>query len=56
MESDNSAAERIGATTENADEQVVVTHRSEPSSEHFEATIVRLDQSAAEEIFQRARH
>jgi hypothetical protein len=55
MESDNSAGELIGTGTEHADEQALVG-RNEPTPEPFEATIVRLDQSAAEEIFQRARH
>lgn len=56
MEPESSAGERIGAATEHTDEQVVLAARNEPSPEPFEATIVRLDQSAAEEIFQRARH
>jgi hypothetical protein len=52
-----SAGERIGtATVERADEQVGVVGLNEPSPEPFEATIVRLDQSAAEEIFRLARH
>jgi hypothetical protein len=55
MEPESSAGELIGTQTEHADEQAVGGH-NEPIPESFEATIVRLDQSAAEEIFQRARH
>ena len=49
------SGERTGLTTlDRADEAAGVTGPGDPAFEPFEATIVRLDQSTAEEIFRLA--